>query len=104
MVQIQPVSRGMKLKSLLKWLGRFISEAGSEQSTNFRWWDSRTRFVLACRLDLNASINSRWWDFKNSVTGFSRLDLNDPLTPVRGICEFSPHRSGSPLTPTQPGD
>src|SRR4029077_106815 len=32
----------------------------------FRWWDSRTRFVLACR-----------------------LDLNNPPTPVGGISEFS---------------
>ena len=56
MVQIQPVRpsrRRMKLKSFLNSLGRFVSEAGSEQSTNFRWWDSRTRSVLACRLDLN---------------------------------------------------
>ena len=34
-------------------LGRFASKAGSEQSTNFRWWDSRTRSALICRLDLN---------------------------------------------------
>ena len=67
MVQIQPVRphRGrMKLKSLLNALGHFVSEAGSEQSTNFRWWDSRTRCVLACR-----------------------LDLNHPPTPVGGISE-----------------
>jgi hypothetical protein len=43
----------MELKPLLDARGRFVSEAGSEQSTNFRWWDSRTRSVLACRLDLN---------------------------------------------------
>jgi hypothetical protein len=30
----------MKLNSLLNALGRLVSEAGSEQSTNFRWWDS----------------------------------------------------------------
>jgi hypothetical protein len=34
-------------------LGRFASKAGSEQSTNFRWWDSITRPALACRLDVN---------------------------------------------------
>ena len=56
----------MKLKSRLNGLGRFVSEAGSEQSTNFRWWDSRTRSVLACR-----------------------LDLNHPPTSVGGIPEFS---------------
>ena len=41
---------------------------GSEQSTNFRWWDSRTRLPLPCR-----------------------PDLNHPPTPVGGISEF-PHR------------
>src|SRR5260370_12560287 len=44
---------------------RLVSEAGSEQSTNFRWWDSRTRFTVG-----------------------SRLDLNHPPTPVGGIWEF----------------
>jgi len=29
----------MELKSLLNAFGRFVSEAGSEPSTNFRWWD-----------------------------------------------------------------
>jgi len=46
MVQIQPVrpkEGPMKLNSLLNALSRFVLEAGSEQSTNFRWWDSRTR-------------------------------------------------------------
>ncbi len=33
--------------------GRFRSEAGSEQSTNCRWWNSRTRAPTLCRLDLN---------------------------------------------------
>jgi hypothetical protein len=56
----------MKLNSLLTALGRFVSKAGSEQSTHSRGWDSRTRFVLACR-----------------------LDLNHPPTPVGGISEFS---------------
>ncbi len=32
---------------------RFVSEAGSVQSTHCRGWDLRTRNVLACRLDLN---------------------------------------------------
>jgi hypothetical protein len=59
----------MKLNSLLNALGRFVSEAGSEQSTNFRWWDSRARSVLACR-----------------------LDLNHPPTPVGGISESSQSR------------
>src|ERR1700730_17771226 len=31
----------VKLNTLLNVLSRFVSEAGSEQSTNFRWWDSR---------------------------------------------------------------
>ena len=43
----------VKLNSFLNALGRFVSEAGSEQSTNFRWWDSRTRLRAACRSDLN---------------------------------------------------
>src|SRR5438034_5739561 len=43
----------MEVKSLSNTFRRFGSEAGSEQSTNFRWWDSRTRSVPACRLDLN---------------------------------------------------
>jgi hypothetical protein len=55
----------MKLNSLLIAVGRFGSKAGSEQSTNFRWWDSRTRCVVA-----------------------GRLDLNHPPTPVGGISEF----------------
>jgi hypothetical protein len=73
MVQIQPIGpcrRTMKLNSLLNPLGRFVSEAGSEPSThsrNSRGWDSKTRFVVA-----------------------SRLDLNHPPTPVGGISD-SPH-------------
>ncbi len=43
----------MKLNSLLNALGPFVSEAGSEQSTNFRWWDSQIRSPSLCRLDLN---------------------------------------------------
>src|ERR1700730_8340960 len=65
---LRPHRRRMELKSLslsnVFW--RFDSEAGSEQSTNFRWWDSKTRSVLACR-----------------------LDLNHPPTSVGGIPEFS---------------
>jgi len=40
--QIQPVrpkEGPMKLNSLLNALGRFVSEAGSEQSTHCRGWD-----------------------------------------------------------------
>ncbi len=62
----------MKLKSLLYSLGplvfarpRLISEAGSEPSTNFRWWDS-----------------------KNRSAPVRRLDLNHPPTPVGGISVF----------------
>jgi hypothetical protein len=55
----------VRLNSLSNALGSFVSEAGSEQSTNCRWWDSRTRAVLAFR-----------------------LDLNHPPTPVGGISEF----------------
>ena len=55
----------LKLSWLSDALGSFVSEARSEQSTNFRWWDSRTRDVLAFR-----------------------LDLNHPPTPVGGISEF----------------
>src|SRR5436190_2186200 len=36
----------MKLRSLLYASARLISEAGSEPSTNFRWWDSRNRSAL----------------------------------------------------------
>jgi hypothetical protein len=56
----------MKLNSLLKALGRFVPEAGSEQSTNFRWWDSRIRLPPDCR-----------------------PDLNHPPTPVGGILTFT---------------
>ena len=42
----------MKLNSLLNAFGRSVSEAGAEQSTNFRWWDLTTRSVPPCRLDL----------------------------------------------------
>ena len=49
---------------------RLVSEAGSEQSTNCRWWDSRTRFALVYR-----------------------LDLNHPPTSVGGIPEFSRSRN-----------
>ncbi len=59
----------MKLNSLLNALGRFVSEAGSEQSTNFPLVG-----------------------FKNSVRGRIRLDLNHPPTLVGGISEFS-HRN-----------
>ena len=31
----------MKLNSLLNALGCSVAKAGSEPSTNFRWWDSR---------------------------------------------------------------
>jgi hypothetical protein len=44
---------------------RFASEAGSEQSTNFRWWDS-----IQCALA-------------------GRLDLNHPPTAMGGISELS---------------
>ena len=51
-------------------------QVGSEQSTNSRWWDSRTRLPLCCR-----------------------PDLNHPPTPVGGISEFSHSRvSGWVLT------
>ena len=66
----------MKLNSLLNPLGRFISKAGSEESTDFRWWDSRIRCVLACRLDLNHPPTA--------------------VTAVGGISEFS-HRGFSPV-------
>jgi hypothetical protein len=55
MVQIHPVrpiEGPMKLNSLLNALGRCVSEAGSEQSTNFRWWIQELR-VIASRWDLN---------------------------------------------------
>ncbi len=45
-------------------LGR--RKAGSEQSTNFRWWDSQISKASVCR-----------------------LDLNNPPTPVGGIPELS---------------
>ncbi len=64
----------MKLNYVLNVLGRFVSEAGSERSTNFRWWDLRTRLLLACR-----------------------LDLNHPPTPVGGISEVL-RRLGSGAT------
>jgi len=68
MVHIQPSSTkgGIKLNSFLNALGRSALEAGSEQSTNFRWWDSRSRFVLTCRLDLNNP--------PTSVGGIQELD------------------------------
>ena len=56
MVQIQPVCtwKAHETKIAFECAGTTLfSEAGSEQSTNFRWWDSSARFVLACRLDLN---------------------------------------------------
>jgi len=37
----------MKLNSLLNALGRLVSEAGSEQSTHSRGWDSRMRSPLS---------------------------------------------------------
>src|SRR6266850_961183 len=46
-------SKAHEMKSFLNALCRAASEAGSEPSTNFRWWDSRSRFVIACRRDLN---------------------------------------------------
>src|SRR5258705_11749468 len=44
MVQIQPVrsvGSQMKRNSPMYTLSRLVSEAGSEQSTNCRWWDSK---------------------------------------------------------------
>ena len=61
----------MKLNSPLTAIDRLVSEAGSEQSTNCRWWDSRTRFVLACRLDLNhppTSVGGITWWHEISIT------------------------------------
>ena len=46
--------------------GLLILGAGSEQSTNFRWWDSEI-----------------------SKASPGRLDLNNPPTPVGGISQFS---------------
>ena len=37
---LRSLRRRMWVKSLLNALGRFVCEAGSEQSPNFRWWDS----------------------------------------------------------------
>jgi hypothetical protein len=56
----------MTLKSLFECGGLLVLEAGSEQSTNFRWWD-----------------------FEISKPSLGRLDLNHPPTPVGGISEFS---------------
>ena len=56
----------MELNSLLNSVRSFVSGAGSEQSTHSRYsrgWDSRTRCVLACRLDLNhppTSVGGIW--------------------------------------------
>jgi len=67
MVQIQPVRTPWQmcviLKSLLNASGLQGLKAGSELSTNFRWWD-----------------------FFNEAPSYSRLDLNHPPTPVGGIC------------------
>src|SRR5258705_1716371 len=55
MVQIQPVrsvGSQMKRNSLMYPLSRLVSEARSEQSTNFRWWNSRIRSGPLSRLDL----------------------------------------------------
>ena len=50
---------------------RFISEARSEQSTNFRWWDLRTRSARShVRLDLNNPPTSIG-GFQNSVRGLA---------------------------------
>ena len=69
-VQIRPpkprdhsIQKGLQCQcALLTW----TNKAGSEPSTNFRWWDSRTYLPLRCR-----------------------PDLNHPPTPVGGISEFS---------------
>src|ERR1700730_12697653 len=45
-------SKANELKSFLNALCHSASEAGSETSTNSRWRDSRSRFVISCRLDL----------------------------------------------------
>jgi hypothetical protein len=42
----------------------FVSEAGSEQSTNFRWWDSTNRYKTVREAGSELSTNCRWWDFK----------------------------------------
>ena len=64
----------MEVKSLCNAFGRFGSEAGSEQSTNFRWWDSRTGSVFACRLDLN-----------NPPTSVGGIQELGPCSPVGWI-------------------
>ena len=38
------------------------SQAGSELSTNCRWWDSSKTFQVVCSRELNVSTNCRWWD------------------------------------------
>ena|SRR5258705_12240104 len=62
----------MKLNLFLNAFGRFGSEAGSEQSTNFRWWDSSQWSHLSCR-----------------------PDLKNPPTSVGGISEYSNSRVNS---------
>jgi hypothetical protein len=41
MVQIQPSQLEGPMTLNLFCMRRFVSKAGSEQSTNFRWWDSQ---------------------------------------------------------------
>jgi hypothetical protein len=54
-VQIQPIHVEAHHETVVFFMRSacLASETGSEPSTNCRWWDSRTRFVFACRLDLN---------------------------------------------------
>jgi hypothetical protein len=67
-VQVQPVrlAEGTETENRSIWPARFGSEAGSEPSTNSRWWDSETL-----------------------VTAVFRRDLKNPPTPVGGISECS---------------
>ena len=47
--QIQPVGprrRVHEISLLLYVFAHLVSEAGSEQSTNFRWWNSDSMIVL----------------------------------------------------------
>ena len=78
MVQIEPVRpyRGpMKLNLLFNALGSFVSEDGSEQSTNCPLVGFKTRFVVACRLNLKHP--------PTAVGGISALDEISDL--LRGL-------------------
>jgi hypothetical protein len=64
---------------------RFVPEAGSEQSTNFRWWDSRTQFVFPCRLDLNHTPTPVGGISESSHSLYSMAVLTSW---DRGLCDY----------------